>query len=714
MSEEVAEHSNGKTWGRNDPWFAIAVGVVAMLPFTPALWGPFIFDDRLLILANPYVKSLHQWPHWFTSHFWDAGLDEVPAFPLVYYRPLITASYAIDWKVGAGSPVAFHMSSLLWHGLCAVLAYVTARRWLRSVSMALCFTIIFAMHPTKAESVAWIAGRTDIFCTVGMLVVCGAVAIRRSGRHVLGTILEVVGTAFAYLSKETAVTLPILVAVETWFARGRRPITRTELLALMRASLAHVLIAGVYWMLRASLLPVTGRGSWNLDHWERVFLVFESVGRFAEMVLLPVRLSIQQGLLRVEAGNPIFHTPFVVAGGCVLAGLALVAWLAHIRCPSLTMGIALFVGTLLPTLNLVPTLMVTMVSERFLYLPTLAVALLVVEVVHGARVDRWARIGAVVLGVLYATRSAIRSHDYSDECRFWEREERVNPHSVQAIGELARIARDAGRLDDALALCHRGQHVANRWFPYLRAGPGFVLFAAELVGQHTPDADRDTLRALAVFFGNVARSTPSEPATVAFDHAHFVLSLPEETEGRRPYELRARRAEALCASRAGEDNVSVRAARWLISECPTCIGAVRDAALALARAGQYDEAFSALGALPGNRGAGTKSMIEAAERHRQTSATAVGPAFFVARAQELATLLAWGRAYDTLAPYRVQFRTTPEIGLPFGELAWRSGHFLVAREMLLEHMSEDEVAERTRKWSVEMGWASSVPATHGM
>jgi hypothetical protein len=714
MVEREAEGSSGNSWSRSDGWLALAVGVIAVLPFTPALWGPFIYDDRLLILANPYIRSFHHWQHWFTAHFWDAGLEEIPVSPLVYYRPLITASYSLDWKVGGGSPLVFHGTNLLWQGLCSVLAYATARRWLGSAPIAVVATLIFALHPTKVESVAWISGRTDMFCAAGMLLACTGVAVARQRRWVAGSALEVFGTIFAYLSKETAMALPVLVAMETWFARGRRPIRGSELAALLRASFPQALVASAYWLLRAILLPVVGRGGWDLDLGERVLIVLETMGRITELVLLPVRLSIQQGLVRVEAGHPVFSAPYLIIGGFSTAVLLVVAWRARIRQPLVTMGVVALGGTLLPTLNVVPTLMVTMVSERFLYLPTLVVAIVVAGVMQDAKLRRWAGTGALMLGLLYATRSALRSHEFSDEHSFWVREHRLNPQSVQAITELARISRDARRFDESLSLYLQGQEVANLWFPYLRAGPEFVLLAADLVAQQTPDAETESIRVLAGFFRSVASGSPSQPATVSIRQMRFSLALPEDREHRRPYELRARRSESLCWSRVGDDAEAVSVALRLTADCPSCTGAVRDAALVLARAGKYDEALAALAALPWNRGGASRSMIETARSYRQASATTVGPASVVARAQELAVLLAWGRAYDALAPYRADFCQSPAICASFGELAWRAGHFSVARAVLAEHWSQEEVNERVWKWSLEMGWTAGVPRTHGM
>src|SRR4051812_2117042 len=145
---------------------AAAVGTIAALMFAPALGGGFVYDDNPLIAHNPWVHSLRFLPRWLSTDFWDTS-EEVKRFGyrMIYWRPGVSASYAFDWQLGQGSPALFHLTNLLWHAAAAALAFFALRRWVGSVFVAFLAALFFAVHPTKAESVAWIAGRTDILCT---------------------------------------------------------------------------------------------------------------------------------------------------------------------------------------------------------------------------------------------------------------------------------------------------------------------------------------------------------------------------------------------------------------------------------------------------------------------------------------------------------------------------------------------------------------------
>ncbi len=176
-----------------------AVAVAAALPFVGALGGPFLWDDTHLIENNPRVHTLARISHFFTHSFFDTGSSPDSHF-LAYYRPLSHLSFATDWAIGGGNPAVFHATNLLLAMVVAGLAADGLMRWTRSTYPALFGALLFAWHPTKAESVAWISGRTDLLLAAFMLLACIARSthlVRGGGRGGL----ELVATLLAYASK---------------------------------------------------------------------------------------------------------------------------------------------------------------------------------------------------------------------------------------------------------------------------------------------------------------------------------------------------------------------------------------------------------------------------------------------------------------------------------------------------------------------------------
>src|SRR5205814_5125719 len=80
---------------------AALVATLGVLVFVPALTGDFIYDDRTLVADNVHVHSFDDWRRWFTHDFWDVN-EEVKHFVsrMMYWRPAVSASYAVDWGLG--------------------------------------------------------------------------------------------------------------------------------------------------------------------------------------------------------------------------------------------------------------------------------------------------------------------------------------------------------------------------------------------------------------------------------------------------------------------------------------------------------------------------------------------------------------------------------------------------------------------------------------
>src|SRR5437762_1698352 len=138
---------------------ALAVAALSAIVFSPALGGGFILDDRTLVADDPSVHSLGAWRNWFERDFAHARASPTHATERVaYYRPAVTASYALDWAIGGGNPVELHATNLVWHAVAAACVFLTLGRWIGATLPAFCGALIWALHPTKAESVAWISG----------------------------------------------------------------------------------------------------------------------------------------------------------------------------------------------------------------------------------------------------------------------------------------------------------------------------------------------------------------------------------------------------------------------------------------------------------------------------------------------------------------------------------------------------------------------------
>jgi hypothetical protein len=697
---------------RRDLWLVIAIAVLGSIVFVPSITGSWVFDDRPLIAENPFVHSFAWAGRWFVTDFWNVG-EEVRRFgsAITYWRPGITVTYAVDWAIGGGSPVVFHVMNLLYQACVCVLAFFVLRRWIGKAIPAAAAALVFAIHPTKAESVAWIAGRTDVICMLAVLVASQGMAWRLAGRR-LGYVLEIAGTVVAYLCKEQAIVLPAFAAVEAWLALGRPAIDVTTIRKLIPRVIPQTVLAVGYLVIRAAVLPIQSSvGASKLAPLDHLVAVLETFGRFASLTFAPHELSLQHGLVHLSGGEPIRSIAYAIVGASVLVAFLAGAFLARKRWPWLTLGIAFFLVTIAPTSNIVYAGMETLVSERFLYLPVFGLAWQAGELLARvpSRYVRPAYALTAAVAIAFAMLSLSRSADFVDERAFWARELELHPDSKQAMQYAVTTANREARYRDGLALL---LHMHERMDRYDR-DPGRDIFFAHQVADVTsrllPDNRKAELRAIDRFVEQLLAGNPASlhVLEVRLDIGALKDEYRREVTRFAPLFL-ALRAEL--AGRLGDDAHAIVLAEQARGLCGRCSTTVHIIAIAYARAGRYTDSLAVLdetsGLVPEKVIEVARSHVEKAMAAHAEAARTEGPAQLRARAQELAALELWGRAYDVLAPYKDQLKQAPGAAKGFAELAFRAGEPAIAREVLAASLSAAEIEELLTEWATKMGWAS--------
>jgi protein O-mannosyl-transferase len=207
--------------------FPASIALLTLIVFLPALRNDFVnWDDEMNFLFNESYRGLG-WDqlHWmWTSHL------------MGRYIPLTWMTLGLDYSIWGMEPLGYHLTNILWHTANAVMFYYLALALLRraipesSVEMrsripwGACFAaLIFALHPLRAESVAWITERRDVVSGLFYLL-----AILVYVRGVRNGVLQrkFYWACFAFfvlgiLSKEILVTLPLVLLVLDAYPLGR-------------------------------------------------------------------------------------------------------------------------------------------------------------------------------------------------------------------------------------------------------------------------------------------------------------------------------------------------------------------------------------------------------------------------------------------------------------------------------------------------------------
>ena len=208
---------------------ALFVAVITCVAFLNSFWGRFVFDDVHEIEKNPAMERL--------MPPWDAMFvgNKLPARPLPYL------TFAIDHAIWGKQPYGYHAVNLLVHVIAALALYHLVRltllsprlrsRWGdRAVPLAMVIAMLWAVHPLQTQAVTYVYQRieamTGMFCLVSLACFARAAAEARAAGGVWPRSWltgSVAAAAAAMASKESAVSLPLLILAYDWFFVDRPP-----------------------------------------------------------------------------------------------------------------------------------------------------------------------------------------------------------------------------------------------------------------------------------------------------------------------------------------------------------------------------------------------------------------------------------------------------------------------------------------------------------
>jgi Flp pilus assembly protein TadD len=356
-----------------DTLTSAALVALALLVFAPVTQFEFLnFDDDLYVTANAHVRA---------GLTWDTVRWAFSSAETGHFHPLTWLSHALDVTWFGLDAGAHHRTSLLLHAVATALCFLAWRRLRLRFEVAALAGALFAVHPLRLESVAWVSTRKDVLSAVFFFLALLAWAwwLERPGR---GRLTLTAGVfLIALLCKPTVLPLPLLLlALDRWPLDRQEPFVARvlEKWPLFALSAAFALVAVVGQRSAGTMPTVEAIGLLDRLANASVALV-TNVGR----LLWPVEVSLFHPLRPLPPGLGL-------ACGVVLAGVS--AWAARSR-SSAAFAWWWFLALLLPVSGLVQ-IGGQLIADRWLYLPLSGV------VVGLASLWRWPSRSLAIVGAL--------------------------------------------------------------------------------------------------------------------------------------------------------------------------------------------------------------------------------------------------------------------------------------------------------------------------
>ncbi len=453
---------------RRDRLVALLLMLLTMAVFGQAVRFEFIaYDDSRYIEENPAVMNGLTWGTvaWAFTH---------PHFG--FYMPLTTLSHALDVQLFGLWSGGHHLTSVLLHALAAALlylalVYMTGRPWE-------CFlaTVLFAVHPLRAESVAWVASRKDVVSGLFWMAAVWAYAwyARKPDWH---RYLVVVLTMLASLmGKPVAITLPCVFLLLDWWPLGRLTAFRT----LPRLILEKSPLFGLSVLFAALTVWSEGAIGTQMDSHQPFFssntaLVATAYARYIEHFLWPFHLAVYY-----PWSTMLMPKGAVCLWATALMGLTLLA-LMLTRHRYLAMGWFWFLGVLTPVSGLLQISGITL-SDRYAYVPSIGLAIIAAwgasELVTrlAPRAYRFILpLASVAAAVGVGAAGAWNTHFYHDSERLFTRALAVTQENDFAHIALGYVREKQGRFDEALKEYHDAVRIAPDYPLWNGILAGFLL-----------------------------------------------------------------------------------------------------------------------------------------------------------------------------------------------------------------------------------------------
>ncbi len=375
--------------------------------------GDFLWDDKYFISENPNIQGGGFLRSFLFSPFGGfSGTDESSVRQdrnMLFYRPLVSLSYWLDFRAWGLNPAAFHLTNILIQTINVMVLFYILIGLSFGPGSAFFGAFLFSVYPLHFENVSWISGRTDLlaFLFAGLSVLSFIRFLKKRAP------LSAMGSGAAYflglLCKENVILLPLIFLLILYRREGK---TGRVFSPLWPYAVGFL---GWFFLRWNALGPASiGQSGRSIPDFLAV------LGFYSWKMIYPFGLSLTVDSL------PVFrNVVFRILGALLAAGFCFSAWQAIRKSSAGGWAYWAFLSwalLLLPSAAVIfsPSVL-SLLAWRFLYLPSaVLIGALVYLLGDHLKLKAPAVGGVVILAVLYAAEIYPKNALFGkEETRFW-------------------------------------------------------------------------------------------------------------------------------------------------------------------------------------------------------------------------------------------------------------------------------------------------------
>jgi len=445
--------------------------IVCFLIYGNSLKNDFVFDDRTLVVENSLIKDVGNIPQ-ILGIFYGK----------LYYRPIRNLSYLIDYSFSALNPVGYHASNILYHSIVVFLVYLISMFLVGNFKIAIIAAILFAVHPVHTDAVTYISGRRDILSTLFFFLGFYYFLKLRAVFRIKYVVLIVISYFLAILSKEMAITLPLVMFLYDYYIRFKSDKALISGFSFIREvikSIGYVLNRYKYFY-----IPLTLSSLYIIYHY--VFVIgishklnwyggsaisnFATVGKiwgyYIKLLFFPLRLNADYSYNAFPVAKSYLEGSVVLS----IFVIIFIFWfslflLNRNKYKIYAFCILFYFLTLLPVSHIIPHH--ELLAEHYLYLPSFGFCLLLGLILgkdFKTKLFKNAALGILIILIMgYSTRTVIRNRDWRNEEVFWQKVTQTTPECVRAHDSLGVVYKRKGLYVKALSEYKKALEIDPRY-----------------------------------------------------------------------------------------------------------------------------------------------------------------------------------------------------------------------------------------------------------
>lgn len=387
-------------------WLIFSLAVIYGLYVRTLRYGFTNWDDEWYVVKNPVVQASSLSA--LKTIWFDLSSETRHVLGNEYLPARDTTLMGIHSLLGK-SPVVYHAANVILYLIACMLLFVLLLEFSKDLPAVCIATLLFALHPTHVETVAWVSEikglLSFVFFFAGLLFLIwrahlqSAPLLRRLPWFLLATLCFIL----AVLSKSTAIVfLPLVLVLGSaglWNPVPAR-LRRFTWLFFGFLTAIHLAITVMIGRNVESYRPWLGN---NLFH--HLLTLPTLFARYLRLTVFPYDLQV---LTEVKPVVTLFDLRLFLSMATIGLLVALLVWAWKRSYRFLSIAVLWFVVSLLPVVQLVPY--VFRFSGRYLFLPSVAVAFLWLHV-QGRSSIRRNRIAFLTLGGAILAFFAFRSSE---------------------------------------------------------------------------------------------------------------------------------------------------------------------------------------------------------------------------------------------------------------------------------------------------------------